>query len=136
MALKYAAKGAVITVGGTAIDGVQSLSVPSDSVNLIDVSSHDSPSGRHEYVPGMVDSDDLTFDIIYDSADANHEALRVAPGSAALAFVISLANGTTNDVHTFSAFVTGFSISLAFDGAETATVTLKRSGADAVTDSV
>ena len=90
MALKYAAKGAVITVGGTAIDGVQSLSVPSDSVNLIDVSSHDCPSG----------------------------------------------NGTTNDVHTFSAFVTGFSISLAFDGAETATVTLKRSGADAVTDSV
>jgi len=133
MSEKYSAKGAIISVGGTAIDGVQSLSIPSDSVDLIDVSSHSSANARREFVSGMIDSDDLSITLIYDSADAVHETLRTAPGGAALSFVITLAGGLSNDIHTFSALVTGFAIDLAYDGAETATVTIKRTGADTVT---
>lgn len=143
MANKYAAKGATVEHGGaasatasySAVDGVQSLGIPSDSADLIDVTSHDSSGGRKEYVNGLIDTDDLSIAIVYDSADTVHEALRAAAGGVAQHFRISLANGTTNDVHTFSALVMGFAINLDHDGAEMATITLKRTGADAVSSS-
>lgn len=141
MSDKYAAKGATIEHGGAAsgaesyaaIDAVQALGVPSDTADLLDASSHDSPSGRKEYVNGLIDSDDLSISIIYDSADAVHELLRAAAGGVAQHFRITLNGPASNTIHTFDALVTGFNIDLPHDGLTTATVTLKRTGADAVT---
>ncbi len=132
MANKYAAKGAIITIGAAVIDGVQSLAIPSDTADLIDVTAHDSANNRKEYVNGNVDSDDLSLTMVYDAADTEHETIRAAAGGVAQAFVITLPTVASNNTHTFSALVTGHSIDLAHDGAQIATATLKRTGADTV----
>ena len=128
---KYAANGATITVGGTAISNVVSFGVPSDSSDEIDVSDH--ASNRRDYVGGMVDSDDMTIELLYDSADAGQIALRDGvEGTAALAFIITLAGPATNHIHTFTALVKNFSIDLPTVGAITASCTIKRVVADII----
>lgn len=129
---KYAANGATITVGGTAIANVVSFGVPSDSSDEIDVSDH--ASNRRSYIGGMVDSDDMTIELLYDPADAGQIALRDGVDDvAALAFVILLSGPATFTTHTFTALVKSFSIDLPVDGAITASCTIKRVVGDAIT---
>ena len=128
---KYAANGATITIGGTAISNVVSFGVPSDSSDEIDVSDHS--SDRRSFVNGMIDSDDMTIEIVYDPADAGHTSLRTSVGQAAVEFIITLSGPSTSHIHTFDALVKGFAIDLPADGALTATATIKRTGTDSVT---
>ncbi len=128
---KYAANGATITVGGTSISNVVSFGVPSDSADEIDVSDHS--SDRRSFVNGLVDSDDMTIEVIYDPADSGQTSLRTGVGGAAVEFVITLSGPTSNNTHTFDALIKGFSIDLPSDGAMTATATIKRTGTDDVT---
>jgi hypothetical protein len=128
---KYAANGATITIGGVAIPNVVSFGVPSDSADEIDVSDHS--SDRRSFVNGLIDSDDMTIELIYDPAEASHASLRTAVGQAAESFVITLSGPSASHIHTFSALVKGFAIDLPADGALTATATIKRTGADSVT---
>lgn len=140
MAIKYAAYGATIEHGLAAtlteayadIDGVTSLGIPSDSADEIDVTSHDSSGGRKEYINGLIDSEDLSVTIFYDSADTVHELIRAAAGGVAQHFRITI-NAVSSTIHTFDALVKSFQIDLPHDGPLTATFTLKRTGADAVT---
>jgi hypothetical protein len=126
---KYAANGATITVGGVAINNVVSFGVPSDSSDEIDVSDHS--SNRRTYLGGMVDSDDMTIELIYDPEDAGQIALRDGVDAiAALAFIITLSGPSANHIHTFTALVKGFEIDLPVDGAITASCTIKRTNAD------
>ena len=128
---KYAANGAAITVGGTAVSNVVSFGVPSDSSDEIDVSDHN--SNRRTYIGGMVDSDDMTIELLYDSADAGQIALRDGVDDAtALAFIITLAGPATNHIHTFTALVKSFAIEMPIDGAITASCTIKRIVADVI----
>ncbi len=130
---KYAANGATITVGGTAISNVVSFGVPSDSADEIDVSDHS--SDRRSFVNGLVDSDDMTIELVYDPADAGQADLRDNVGGAAQSFVITLSGPSASHIHTFSALVKGFAIDLPADGALTATATIKRTGIDTITSS-
>lgn len=141
MSDRYAAKGATLEHGGaasgaesySAIDGIQALGIPSDTADLLDASAHDSPSGRKQYVNGLIDSDDLSVTLLYDSADAVHEALRAAAGGVSQHFRATITGPASNTIHTFDALITGFAIDLPHDGLITATMTLKRDGDDAVT---
>ena len=138
---KYAAKGTVISHGGaasgsesySAIGQVQSLGIPSDSADELDVTTHDSTGGRKEFINGLIDTDDLSVTMIYDAADSVHAALRVAAGGAAQHFKIELTGPASNNTHTFDALVKSFAIDLPHEGVQTATMTIKRSGADTVT---
>lgn len=127
---KYAANGATITVGGDAISNVVSFGVPSDSADEIDVSDHS--SDRRSFVNGLVDSDDMTIELVYDPADAGQATLRDNVGGTAQAFVITLSGPSSSHIHTFNALVKGFAIDLPADGALTATATIKRTGADTI----
>ncbi len=128
---KYAANGATITVGGTAISNVVSFGVPSDSSDEIDVSDH--ASNRRAYIGGMVDSDDMTIELIYDPADAGQIALRDGVDDVtALAFIILLNGPATFTRHTFTALVKSFTIDLPIDGAITASCTIKRVVSDLI----
>lgn len=128
---KYAANGATITIGGTAISNVVSFGVPSDSADEIDVSDHS--SDRRSFVNGLVDSDDMTIELVYDPVDAGQADLRDNVGGAAQSFVITLSGPSASHIHTFSALVKGFAIDLPADGALTATATIKRTGVDTIT---
>lgn len=130
---KYAANGATITVGGTAISNVVSFGVPSDSAEEIDVSDHG--DDRRAFVNGLVDSDDMTMELIYDPADAGQTTLRDNVGGSAQTFVITLNGPSASHIHTFSALIKGFAIDLPADGALTATATIKRTGDDTISSS-
>ncbi len=130
---KYAANGATITVGGTAISNVVSFGVPSDSSEEIDVSDHS--DDRRAFVNGLVDSDDMTMELVYDPADSGQGTLRDNVGGAAQTFVITLSGPSASHIHTFSALIKGFAIDLPADGALTATATIKRTGDDTISSS-
>jgi len=130
---KYAANGATITIGGTAISNVVSFGVPSDSAEEIDVSDHS--ADRRSFVNGLVDSDDMTMELIYDPADAGQTTLRDNVGGTAQTFVITLSGPSASHIHTFSALIKGFAIDLPADGALTATATIKRTGDDQISSS-
>lgn len=135
---KYAAHGTTIEHGGAAsgtasysdIIQVQSLGIPSDTADELDVTSHSSTGGRKEFVNGLIDTDDLSISLIYDAADSVHAALRAAAGGAAQHFKITLPDVGSNNIHTFDALVKSFAIDLPHDGVQTATMTIKRTGAE------
>lgn len=138
---KYAAYGAALAIGDgllattpsyTTIAQVANISGPSMSLDPIDVTTHDSTSGFREFVAGLADGGEITFDLVYDPDSATHAnssggvvyELHQRTGKA---FRLTLVD-TTNTVITFDAFVTAFEPSLAVDGAMTASLTLKITG--------
>ena len=135
---KYSAHGTTVEHGGAAsgsesyatVVQVQSTGIPSDTADELDVTSHSSTGGRKEFVNGLIDTDDLTVSMIYDAADSTHAALRAAAGQAAQHFKITLPGVASNNIHTFDALVKSFAIDLPHDGVQTATMTLKRTGAE------
>jgi len=141
---KYAANGATVTINthgsddalyssdnAESISNVVSFGVPSDSSDEIDVSDHS--SNRREYVNGLIDSDDMTIELVYDPADTGQGYLRDYVGSTEKEFVITLSGPAASNTHTFNALVKSFSIDLPADGAITATATIKRVGVDQLT---
>ena len=138
---KYAANGATITINthdsdhvdylesnAVSISNVVSFGVPSDSSDEIDVSDH--ASNRRVYVNGLIDSDDMTIEMVYDPVDTGQGYLRDYVGLTEKEFVITLSGPAASNEHTFDALVKSFSIDLPADGAITATATIKRVGDD------
>ncbi len=58
------------------IANVQDITGPSISTDMLDASTHDSPSAFKEKVAGMVDVGDVTFPIVFDPAATTHIAMR------------------------------------------------------------
>ena len=116
---KYAANGATISVETNAIGNIVSFGIPSDSADEIDVSSH--ASQNRDFVSGLINTDDMTLEMVYDPATAT--------------FVITLSGPAASHIHTFEALLKGFSIDVPHDGALTASATIKRVGADTISSS-
>ncbi|MBD0838782.1 phage tail tube protein [Streptomyces sp. TRM68416] len=57
------------------IASVESLSGPSRTRNMIDVSAHDSPDKYREFVKGMKDGGEVTATINYRPGETTHQAL-------------------------------------------------------------
>ncbi len=144
MATKRAAKGLVLEHGGAASGAASWATVvnhradalPGDEADLLDATTHDSTGGRKEYVPGLIDSEDISVELVYDPGDSVHEALRAASGGVAQHFRMTLpglSGGSGNDIHTFAGFVKGFSPRTAYDGIQMADMTIKRTGVTTVT---
>ncbi len=58
----------------TTVAEVGSISGPSLQADLIDVTNHSSPSRYREYIQGLKDGGELTFDLNYNPNDATHNA--------------------------------------------------------------
>jgi predicted secreted protein len=130
---KYAAYGCALKKSGTEYAGVTNISGPGLSVDTEDVTSHDQATAWEEHVATILRSGDITLDIVYDPADATH---KYAAGGLLYDMVSRTAisctlvfSDTASTTWTFSALVTGFEPSAPVDGALTASVTLKPTGA-------
>lgn len=131
---KYAANGATISVETNAIGNIVSFGIPSDSADEIDVSSH--ASQNRDFVSGLINTDDMTLEMVYDPADVGQAYLRDnIGGSSTATFVITLSGPSASHIHTFEALIKGFSIDVPHDGALTASATIKRVGADTISSS-
>ncbi len=120
------------SVTGTVYAQVVSISGPGLSVDVHDVTSHDSTSAWEESVVGVKRSGDIVLEIIYDPADATHKnssggLLFDFDARTAIAFTLEFPDSATTE-WTGSGFVTGFEPSAPVDGALTASVTIKPTG--------
>lgn len=122
------------TVAGSfsAIAQVRDISGPSMSLDPIDVSSRDLV--WKQYIAGMRDGGEVKFDCLYDSDRATHTA------ATAGGFIKDLIDGTVGNYKlvfsdvtpvaaTFSALVTKVEPKDPYNGAQTADVTFKITGA-------
>ncbi len=135
---KRASKGALfkVTVSSTltTVEGVQTFDYVRGSADRIDVTSHDSPGNRKEYVSGLIDPPSFDVPILWDNGSggsATHAAIETAY-KAGTSINCSV---TTIDakVYAFAALITNISFSNPTDGAFVATVTVQPTGAETVT---
>jgi len=133
---KYDAYGTQLYRGtsgaGTLIAQVQSFSGPGLSADTVDVTSHDSTGAWEEVVVSILRSGELTFDIVYDPANATHKnaaggLLADLAGRASTTYTLVFPDADTTE-WAFSAFVVGFEPSMPHEGALTASCSMKITG--------
>ena len=124
------AKGTELQLGAgspltyTKIAEINSFSGPGGSVSVIDVT--DLSSAAKEKLAGLNDNGQLSFEANFIPTNTQHLALRTAKeAGTTCSFKLVFSDGTE---WTFSAIVTGFSVSGAVDGVTKASVTIDISG--------
>lgn len=100
-----------------------------DSVELIEVTNHQSPNGRKEYIADLIDGDEIQFECNYIPSHATHNVATGLRGKLGqrLNFRIE-APGETQGTE-FPAIVMNVGRSLPVAGVMKLSVTLKKSGA-------
>lgn len=125
MAFKYGDGASTETF--TAICGITSISGPSGSSSIIDVT--DLCSTAKEKRLGLKDEGEITLSINYNPSDAGHTILRTDFSSGDVRNYQIVFTDTTPTTWDFAAYVNGFSISGAVDDVVKAEITLVISGA-------
>jgi predicted secreted protein len=130
---KYSAFGTLFKRGATTIAQVSNVSGPGLSLDTADVTAHDSGAGWEEVVGTILRSGEVSLDLVYDPNAATHKyasggLLYDLVQKTATAYSIVFPSSATV-TWTFNACVVGFEPSAPVDGALTATVKLKLTGA-------
>lgn len=87
MSIAKISNGALVQVGdGTPISGLEGYTTipevmhitgPSTKFDLLDVTSHDSDGAFREYIPGLLDGDQISIDINWRPSNTVHKSLRL-----------------------------------------------------------
>ena len=130
---KYAAFRTLLKRAGTTIANVQSISGPGLALDTEDVTTHDSTGAWEEVVGTILRSGEVSLDIVYDPNAATHKyaatgLLYDLVSRTAVAYTLVFPS-TAAVTWSFNALVTGFEPSAPFDGALTASVKMKLTGA-------
>ena len=133
---KYDAYGTELYKGtgtGTAYVQVVSISGPGITLDTTDVTTMDSTSGWEEVVATIIRSGTIDMSIVYDPAADTHKnagdgLLADLISRTAIPITLIFSDAATTE-WTGNAFVTGFSPDAPHDGALTATVSFKPTGA-------
>ena len=125
------AHGTTVTIGGTTIAGVTSVTPFDETRDSLEVTSHGS-QGVRRFVPGLQDGGDVTIEGRLITGDAGQIALKTNLDSGGPVALVVTYPGTTSNRFTVQAFVTAYSSSAPFDEVGTFTATLKADGKVAV----
>ena len=117
--------GTTISVGGSAVGGVTSITRSGADRNFIDATNHSSTDGYREFLPGLKDGGTCEISGHYDAADAGQDLLRTAADTIR-AVVITLPNSVTIG---FNAYVQPPDEDIPLDDMVTFTASLKVTGA-------
>lgn len=108
----------------TEIANVTSISGPSISRETYDVTAHDSTGGYREFIGGLREGGEVSFDLNFDPEAPTHQTLIGYLGDAvARDYQVTLPNDAAT--FDFSGFLTGWDVSLPIDDKITAAVTFK-----------
>ena len=123
--------GATPTEAFATIGRIKSWTGPSASAPQIDVSSVDSDA--REYIPGLEDSGEVSFDFFFDASNAMQTGIRTDMESRlARNFKLELndkpTGGTSNTIITFSGIFTKFDIKGGVNAAVEGSAAIKISG--------
>lgn len=130
--IETAATSANTNAGETlaAVAQISNISGPALAADTEDVTTHDSPGAWEESVVTILRTGEVTLEIVYDPGEETHDAstglLSMLDARTPAGFSIEFPDETE---WAFAAFVTGFEPSAPVDGALTASVTLKVTGA-------
>ncbi len=115
----------------TTIAEVSNISGPGLSLDTIDVTHHSSTAGWREFVGGLLDAGEVSFDINYLPTDATHDAstglIKDMTDRTVRNFQLVFPDAS-NTTWSFSALVTGFEPSEPIDDKLAASVSLKLTG--------
>ncbi len=132
MADKFAAFGIALKKGGVAYANVTNISGPGLSLDVEDVTGHDSTAAWEEVVGTILRSGEMTVDIVYDPADVTH---KYAAGGILYDLVQRTAIALTMEfpdtavtTWSFNAFITGFEPGAPVAAGLTASVKMKITG--------
>lgn len=121
--------------GGTAwatIGQVANINAPTLSRNSIDVTTHDSTDWWMEFIKGLKDSGEISFDIVYDPALSTHDFSTGLLSDFDEDSVIPNWRLTFPDTGatqwTFKAFLTSMPVTVPIDDKLGASVTVKLAG--------
>lgn len=113
----------------TTIAQVSNIGGPGLTADTEDVTTHDQATAFEEHVVTLLRSGEVTADIVFDPAGATHADLNDALETRAV-FDWSIVFPSSSPVTwNFDGYVTGFEPSAPVDGALTASVTIKLTGA-------
>ena len=126
-----------ILAGGTAgtIGNVISMSGPNQTRDSIDISTMDSTGKWREFIPGMLDAGEMTFEVNYDAVseqtanDLNTALADATPEEWTITFA-----GSAQGTWVCTGFVTALGFGSPFDDKLTQSVTIKFTGAPVYTD--
>jgi predicted secreted protein len=130
---KYSSFGTLLKRSSVTIAQVSNLSGPGLALDTEDVTSHDSSGGWEEVVGTILRSGEVSLDIVYDPNHATHKyasggLLSDLASRTAQSFSIVFPSSPAV-TWSFSALVTGFEVAAPVDGALTASVKIKITGA-------
>jgi predicted secreted protein len=118
---------------------IRSIKGPGLALDVVDVTSHDSTGAWEELVATILRTGEVTLDIIYDPAAVTIKYVNGLLGKMAAktleGFKIYFNTDTveaSRAIWVFNAYITGFEPDMPFDGALTASMKLKISGAPTI----
>jgi predicted secreted protein len=127
--------GADLSIAGTDIGNIISISGPEISRDAIDKSTMDSTNKWREFIPGMLDGGEITMEVNYDgTAAGTGNTLAAQLTNSAQVVVVEFNNGGTTSSWNCSALITGIGHAIPFDDKVSQTVTMKVAGAITFTD--
>jgi predicted secreted protein len=136
--IAVSARGTLLKIGDgaateafTSIAEVTNISGPSLSLDTIEVTSHDTSSGWREYIGGLLDAGEVSFDINFVPTNATHSftsgLIKDLKNRTLRNFKLVFPD-TSNTTWAFAALVTAFDCSEAIDDVIKGSITLKLSG--------
>lgn len=112
-----------------AIGEVMSFTPPTLTRDIIDVTSGSSANMFREFIAGLVDPGEASFDLIWDLGDAKDILLRaISIERTPRTYRATFTQYSPARTITFAAFMTGYDRATPLDDKMTATVTLKVTG--------
>ena len=134
--------GATLSIGGTTIGNIMTISGPNQSKDPIEISTMDSTLKFREFIPGMLDAGEITMEVNYDGVSgATANDLNNFLRSTATNLTIAINFGETTAAITNSRFngigmVTALGHAVPFDDKITQPITCKLTGVPTYTDQI
>ena len=128
--------GTVLTVSDgtntTTIGNVLNIGGPDQTRDVIDITTMDSANLRREFIPGLIDPGEITFDVNYDgTAAGTANDLHNLQTATAMTWKITFNDSTVEtSKSSFSntGFMTNLGFQIPFDDKVTQSVTVKMTG--------
>lgn len=108
--------------------GARNINGPTYSAETIDVTHHASSGNYREMVPSFLGAGEVTADVLYDSADSDHQQLFTDFEARTLRNWELTFTDTGAEKHAFAAYITGLSLAAPLDDAVTISLVLTISG--------
>jgi len=124
--------GSTLSIASNTIGYITGITPPEYSRDSIDTTDMDSADGFRQFLPGLVDAGEVSFEFdfdasVSDSSNINkiRENIEAGPNVEAVACIITFPDGETVS---FNGFVTGFRTDAPLEDKMTGSATIKVSG--------